>query len=293
MAPPRSRPSANRPPHHPLERLVERIDAAAGGAGTPADGSVPSGFPTVDRLLGGGLRPQDLVVLGGDVGSGKSALALAIAIRAARSGVPVAFLSGEMGVDRVHERALALEARVEVDRLRSGELRDEQRSAVGGAAVSLRPVRLTVHPMLGDRFEELEEALDALPRPRLLVVDSLQLAGAPLAASRAEERVALTARALKALALRRDVAVLATAQLPLFKADRPDARPTLADFGGRGSVRQIADVVLGLYREEMYRPGQGVEGATELLVLKQRNGPTGFADLFFFRQFLRFEDMAD
>jgi replicative DNA helicase len=159
--------------------------------------------------------------------------------------------------------------------------------------VALRGLPLTVKPMLGDGFAEIDAALDALPRPRLLIVDSLQLVAPPLPTARTEERAALSARALKALALRRDVAVLTTAQLPLFKAARPDPRPTLADHGGRGAIRQIADVVLGLYREEMYANAQGVEGAAELLVSKQRNGPTGVADLYFYRRFLRFEDMVD
>jgi replicative DNA helicase len=132
-----------------------------------------------------------------------------------------------------------------------------------------------------------------VPRPRLLVVDSLQLVGPPTRVGAAEERVAASARALKALALERGVAVLATAQLPGLRSARPDPRPTLDDLGGRGAVKQHADVVLGIFREEMYRPGQGVEGATELLIAKNRNGPTGFVDLYFYPRWLRFEDMLD
>ena len=75
--------------------------------------------------------------------------------------------------------------------------------------------------------------------------------------------------------------------------DRPDPRPTLDDLGALGAIKQSADLVLGIYREEMYRPGQGVEGATELIVAKNRNGPTGFVDLFFYPRMLRFEDMLD
>ena len=89
-------------------------------------------------------------------------------------------------------------------------------------------------------------------------------------------------RALKALAVERNVAVLALAQLPAHRAGRPDPRPTLDDLGGLGAIKQNADLVLGIYREEMYRPGQGVEGATELIIAKNRNGPTGFVDLFFY-----------
>jgi replicative DNA helicase len=100
-------------------------------------------------------------------------------------------------------------------------------------------------------------------------------------------------RALKAVAVDRDLTVLATAQLPHHRAARPDPRPTLDDLGGLGAIKQIADLVLAIYREEMYRSGQGVEGATELIVAKNRNGPTGFVDLYFYSRWLRFEDMLD
>ena len=84
-----------------------------------------------------------------------------------------------------------------------------------------------------------------------------------------------------------------TAQLPHHRADRPDPRPTLDDFGGIGTIKQNADVVLLLYREEMYRPGQGVEGAAELIIAKSRNGANGFVDLYFYPHWLRFVDMLD
>jgi replicative DNA helicase len=100
-------------------------------------------------------------------------------------------------------------------------------------------------------------------------------------------------RALKAVAVDRHLTVLATAQLSRHRAARPDPRPTLDDLGGLGAIKQNADLVLAIYREEMYRSRQGVEGATELIVAKNRNGPTGFVDLYFYSQWLRFEDMLD
>jgi replicative DNA helicase len=136
-------------------------------------------------------------------------------------------------------------------------------------------------------------AVDIVPRRRLLIVDSLQLTTPPRSASRLQERVALAVRALKALAVEWDLAVLVTAPLPGHRAGRPDPRPTLDDLGGFGAVKQNADVVLMIYREEMYRPGQGVEGAAELIVAKNRNGPTGFVDLYFYPRWLRFVDMLD
>jgi len=277
--------------HASLEALVARIDAASDGSTGPD--ALTTGFPSLDRMLGGGVRRQDLILLGGDVASGKSSLALAITLRAASAGVPSLFLSGEMSPERVLERALAIEARVPIDELRQGRLDAATRAAVGGAAVRLRDLPWLIRPLLGERFEEIVDSLDQVPGRSLLVVDSLQLAPTPTPAERLDERVALVVRALKALAVERALAVIALGQLPAHRADRPDPRPTLEDFGVLGSVKQNADVVMGIYREEMYRPGQGVEGATELIVAKNRNGPTGFVDLFFYPRILRFEDMLD
>jgi replicative DNA helicase len=275
---------------NPLEMLVRRVDAAQ--AGTPAPDTVTTGFPSLDRILGGGFRRKDLIVLTGDVASGKSALGLGIAIRAARAGVQTLFLSGEMGHERVMERALALEGKASVDDLRQGRVDAAIRASIGAAAVRLRDSPLMVRELLGNGFEEVSEALDVVPPRGLAVVDSLQLTPPPRPAARLDERVALTVRALKALAVERNVAVLALSQLPRHRARREDPRPTLDDLGALGAIKQNADLVLAIYREEMYRPGQGVEGATELIVAKNRNGPTGFVDLFFYPRFLRFDDMV-
>jgi len=274
-----------------LEALVERIDGVTPGGVAPD--TVPTGFQSLDRMLGGGFRRQDLIVLGGDVGSGKSALGLAIALRSAIAGVPTLVLSGEMGPERVLERALAIEGRAAIDDLRQGRLDAAGRASVGAAAVRLRDVPLLLRPLAGERFEEVTESLDQVPGRSLLVVDSLQLAPAPRPTPRLAERVVLAVRALKALAVERNLAVLALAQLPGLRRDRPDPRPTLDDLGALGAIKQSADLVLSLYREEMYRPGHGVEGATELIVAKNRNGPTGFVDLYFHPRMLRFEDMLD
>jgi replicative DNA helicase len=274
-----------------IEKLVARIDARITGA--PAADTVATGFPSLDRVLAGGLRRNDLVVLGGDVGSGKSALALGIALRTATAGVPTLYLSGDSSPERLTERALALEGRASIDELRQGELDDATRASVGAAALRLRNRPLMLRSLLGADFDEVRSAIDAGTRPQLLIVDSLQLVAPPRAAARLEERVASSVRALKALALERDLVVLTTAQLPRHRMSRPDPRPVLDDLGGFGAVKQNADVILMIYREEMYRPGQGVEGATELIVAKNRNGPTGFVDLYFYPRWLRFVDMLD
>jgi replicative DNA helicase len=280
------------PSPSPAEALVQRLDARSSGD-SPSPPDVPTGFPSLDRMLSGGLRRQDLVVLGGDVASGKSSLALAIAVRSARGGTPVVYLSGEMSEERLTERALACEARIGIEAIRTGELDDVSRAAVGAAALRLRGLPLLFRPMPGERFEEVTEALTTVPRRALLVLDDLQMAASPAPSAQTEERTAATVRALKTVALEHDLAVLAVAQLPGFRPSRRDPRPTLEDLGALGVVKQVADVVLAIYREEMYRPSYGVEGAVELIVGKNRNGPTGYTDLYFYRNWLRFEDMLD
>ena len=276
-----------------LESIVERVDQQRPGDIT--GDTVPTGFPSVDKLLGGGLRRRDLVLLGGDVGSGKSALGLGIALRVAQQGLGVAYLSGEMDEGRLMERALAIEGRAAVDEIRTATLNDQARAGVGAAAVRLRGLPLTMLPLASPDFEAMNEQLDPLRQLALVVVDYLQLVPPPanLVRQTLDEDTALILRRLKALALERQVALLVVAQLPRFDGRRENPRPNLDDFGALGAAKQHADVALAIYREEMYNPGGGVEGATELLVAKNRNGPTGFVDLYFYRRWMRFEDMLD
>ncbi len=287
---PRSPRRATPSPDSLLEKLISEIDDRTTQS---AGDTVPTGFASLDRVLAGGLRRKDLVVIAGDVGSGKSALGLGIAIRAAGAGTPTMYFSGEMSPERVLERALALEGKASVDDLRQGRLSDPNRALVGAAAVRLRHSPLVIRPLLGSDFNEVRSALDIVPRRQLLVIDSLEHTAPPRASARLQERIAGAVRALKSLALERDVVVVVLAQLPGHRSTRSDPRPTLDDLGGYGAVKQSADVILMIYREEMYRPGQGVEGATELILIKNRNGPTGMVDLYFYPQWLRFVDMLD
>jgi len=275
------------------ESLVARVDAQRPGE-LPSD-TIPTGFPSIDKLLGGGLRRRDLIVVGGDIGAGKSALALGLALRVAQQGIGVGFLSGEMDEERLMERALAIEGRVAVDEMREAKVTDHARAGIGAAALRLRGLPFTALPLAAEDFERMSQRLGTLKTLGLVVLDYLQLVPPPRGAGRhtQDEETALVLRHLKAFALERQIALLVVAQLPRFDGDREDPRPALDDFGVLGAVKQHADVALGVFREEMYNPGGGVEGATELIVLKNRNGPTGFADLYFYQRWMRFEDMLD
>lgn len=274
----------------PLSQLLARIDATADQTTPTPPSAVPSGFPSLDRMLGGGLRQGDLVVLGGAVASGKSALALAIALRAAQAGRRAAFYTGEMSVERVLERVLAIEGRALMEDLQRGSLDDATRAGVGAAAIRLRDALPVIDRLPGDGVDGLAGELRASPRRDLVVVDPLEMLAIGRMAR--DEELAVAVQRLKMLAVELDCAVLLTAHLPGL-TPREDPRPTLDDFGAMGAVREHADVVLGLFREGMYDPARALEGATELIVRKARHGATGYVDLYFYSQWMRFEDMLD
>lgn len=279
-------PEREEPPPPEAEALVP--SALAGEAsGSP----VTTGFPSLDSLLGGGLRRGDLVVLAGDVGAGKSALALAMSLRSAAAGQSAAYLTGEMGGARVMERALAIEGRVRVDDLRRGGLGDVAHSGVAAAAIALRRRPPHVEDLRDAGVEGVSDFLAQHLGIDLTIVDPIQ--ALTRGTMEVEEEVADAARRLKELALRRSTVILAVSGLRESVIGRPDPRPTLRDLGGLGALRHHADVVLGLFREELYAPSPHIEGATELSILKNRSGPTGLVDLYFYKQWMRFEDMVE
>jgi len=271
----------------PLSQVLARADAVADGAQSPD--TIATGFPSLDRMLGGGMRRGDLIVVGGDVGSGKSAFALAVALRAAQRRLRVIFLSGEMSTERLLERVLAIEGRVRVDDLRQGVPNDSARASVGAAAVRMRDGLPRFDVLGAGGVKALADHVEDM-KLDLLVVDSLQ--SLSQGARDTGEELSEAIRRLKTLALERHIAIFTTAQLPHLSA-REDRRPQLDDFGALGAVKHHADVVLALFREDMYDRRREIEGATELLVRKNRNGGTGYVDLYFYAQWMRFEDMLD
>lgn len=268
---------------------ASRFEALSAGAARSE--TVPTQFPGFDALLGGGMRRGDLIILGGDVSTGKSAFALAIALRAARAGHAVAFLSGEMTPERITERALAIEGRVSIDELRGAALSDEAHAAVATASLRLREYQPVLARLADTGVTGVSDLTVQHLGLELVVIDALQSLAtgtAPL-----DEELARAVRELKDLAVRRNCAMLVVSHLATAPRGRTDARLALEDFGALGLIRQQADVIAGLYREELYSSAPGLQGATELHVLKNRNGPTGYVDLYFYSKWLRFEDVME
>src|SRR5437899_11212346 len=197
-----------------LESLVTRVDQQRPGEIT--GDTIPTGFASVDRLLGGGLRRRDLIVLGGDIGAGKSAFALGVALRVAQQGTGVAFLSGEMDEERLMERALAIEGRVAVDELRGAKLTEHARAGIGGAAVRLRGLPLAILPLAAPDWETAATRLDLPGQLGPNVADYLQLVPSPAGAPRPtpDEDLALPLQRLKALALERHGAAVVRSPRP-------------------------------------------------------------------------------
>lgn len=272
----------------PLSTLLSRVDALSDGQSS--HDTISCGFPSIDNLLGGGFRRGDLVLLGGDTASGKSSLALAFAIRAAMRGQRSAFLTAEMTRERVLERVLAIESRAQIDDLRQGTLSDEERSRAGATALRLRDCLPVLERLTARDVAALASVVGELDDVPLVVVDPLSTFLQPGHAL--DDSLGFATRDLKALALDANVALVATASLPHL-SPRADRRPTLEDFGGSSILAEHADVVLALYREEMYQPGRDIEGATELIVRKNRNGAKGYVDLYFYEKWERFEEVLD
>lgn len=278
-------------PHHdisPLARVVARVDSMRSGERDPS--IIPTGFRSFDDLIGGGIRGGDLIVLGGDDRVGTSALALAMALRIQERTL---FLTSEMHPERAYERALAMSAKVALESLRLGVVSEDERVRLAAESVTLRDRAPVIDVLGGGGVDEVVRAVQAAPMPAVVIVDGLEalITSEQSLHQTRDEALAFGILALKRLALASQAAVLVLTHLPQLDRTRQDRRPRLTDFGIRGAVGTHADLVLGLYREDLYDGDLGVAGATELLLLKHRDGALGYVDLFFYEQWMRFEEV--
>jgi len=177
-----------------------------------------------------------------------------------------------------------------MDLIRRGKVNDDERSALGAAALRLRDAIPRISHIAPDGAAALADAIRQDGDAALVVVDSLQCI--PAGDVQREDALAFAVRVLKSLAVERQAIVLLVAHLSAI-TKRTDMRPVLDDFGALGAVKQHADVILALYRDELYDRAPGREGATELAILKNREGPMTYLDLYFYKQWLRFEDMVE
>lgn len=256
----------------------------------PAPDLMTTGYPSLDRVLAGGLRRGELMVVGGDTCAGKTALALGIAIRAAVAGFPVLILSHESSVERLWERLVSAESGITHIAMRTGLLPRGGVESLQSAADVLRRLPIAVEPA-PPAPSLLAERLDAGELPPLVIVDGL--AGFDQPPRPVAEAHAQVLRLAKRTAVERDVAVLLTAPLTADRTLLPPPRPRLADFGTLGAAAAVADAVLGIYREALYDETPDVAGAFEVHVLKHRAAPNTFADLYIEPGAGRVEDLIE
>lgn len=251
---------------------------------------VTTGYPSLDRVLAGGLRRGELTVLGGDAGSGKTALALGIAIRAAVVGYPVLILTHESSEERCWERIVTAESGVTQIAIRTGIMPAGAADALRSAADVLRRLPITVE-RAPHTPSMLAERLDAGELPPLVIVDGLAALDQP--PRPVAEAHAQVVRLAKRVAVEHDLAVLLTAPLSADRSQSPPPRPQLTDFGVLGAAASVADVVLGIYREALYDDAPDVAGAFEVHVLKHRAAPSTFTDLYIEPGAGRVEDLIE
>ncbi len=271
-----------------VEQLYERRELVTG---------VPTGYTDLDRKTAG-LQPGDLVIVAGRPSMGKTALALNIAQYAAlEARIGVAVFSLEMSKEQLVFRMLCSEARVDQSKVRAGFAaeRDYPKLAIAAERLAEAPVYIDDTPALS--VLELRSKARRLKRERdanlgLVVVDYLQLMRGHATDSR-EQEISGISRSLKALAKELGLPVIALSQLNRQVESRADKRPVMADLRESGAIEQDADVIMFLYRAYVYDPKNADERDAEIIIGKQRNGPTGIVPLTFFSEYTRFENRAE
>ena len=270
-----------------LEQLYENGDAITG---------TPTGFLDLDELLSG-LQPNALVIVGARPAMGKTSLALNMAAHAAvRENRPVLVFSLEMGHLELSQRLLCSEANVDAKNMRDGKLKEEDwtRISNGIGRLAEAPMWIDDNPNLTimeirAKARRLKSRVGDLG---MIVVDYLQLMTGRSSAENRQVEVAEISRGLKILARELQCPVVGLSQLSRNLEMRQDKRPMLADLRESGSIEQDADVVMFIYRDEVYNPGSDSEGMAEIIVAKHRNGPTGTVHLGFLPRFTSFKNLS-
>lgn len=256
---------------------------------------VPTGFIELDRLTGG-LQGGDLIILAGRPSMGKTALGLTVAQNVAvKKKLPVAVFSLEMSKEQLVQRLICQEAMVDLHRVRTGQLEEEDFARVTQAAGELASCPLFIDDFSGITARQIRARCRELQFEKglsLVVIDYLQLMQGNGRVENRQQEIAGISRSLKGMAKELNLPVLALAQLSRQAELRKDSKPQMADLRESGSLEQDADVVMFIYREEYYNKDSEKKGIAEIIISKQRNGPTGVVELAFLREYTRFVNLA-
>ena len=258
---------------------------------------VPTGYRRLDEKTSG-FQPGDFIVIAGRPSMGKTALALNIARNATlETGQPTAVFSLEMSKEQLSLRMLSTEARTDSSRMRGGFLSESDLARINRAAGALYDLAIYIDDSPAISALEIRAKARRMKMEKglgLVIVDYLQLMRGRASAERRDLEISEISRSLKALAKEVNVPVVALSQLNRKVEDRTNKRPLLSDLRESGAIEQDADVILFIYRDEVYNKDEDNpnKGTAELIVAKQRNGPIGTVRLTFLEKFTRFEDPA-
>ncbi len=258
---------------------------------------VPTSYDKLDELTAG-FQPTDLIIVAGRPGMGKTAFALNVALRAAiLHEVPTAIFTLEMSMEQLVMRMLCSWGKVDLSKLRNGNLNDDdwKNLLTAADALSFAPIYIDDTPALGTL--EMRSKCRRLKKERnigLVIVDYLQLMHASRRIDSREQEISEISRTLKALAKEIDLPVIALAQLNRKAEERPNKRPMASDLRESGAIEQDADLILFLYRDEVYNKKEDnpLKGIAEVIIEKHRNGPQGKVELAYLSRFTAFENLT-
>jgi replicative DNA helicase len=256
---------------------------------------VPSHYTDLDKLTAG-FQPSDLIIIAARPSMGKTAFALCLARNAAlQSGVPVGFFSLEMSKEQLAMRLLCAEAKVDSHKIRTGFLSQQECAKMLTAAGAFMDTPIYIDDTPAISTIELRAKARRMMADKglgMVVVDYLQLMRGREGSERREQEISDISRSLKGLAKELNIPVLALSQLNRKVEERTNKRPLMSDLRESGAIEQDADVIAFIYRDEVYNPTTTDKGIAEILIGKQRNGPTGEVKLAYVQSYTRFENLA-
>ena len=256
---------------------------------------IPSGYRRLDQLTSG-FQKGDFIVLAARPSMGKTALALTVAANAAIEGMPVGFFSLEMSAEQLTLRLLSSESGIAHHHIRNATISSEEWLELTKAAGQLGDLKLFIDDTATVDIMDLRAKARKLKMEQgvqLLVIDYLQLIHSAKRHENRHQEVSEISRALKALAKELEIPIIALSQLSRAVDSRMDKRPILSDLRESGAIEQDADLIMFLYRESVYNPETENPALAELIIGKQRNGPTGIVHLHFAKELTKFQDLDD
>lgn len=267
-----------------IEYLIRHSDAPLG---------LPLGFGNLDELLGG-MQNSDLLIFAGRPGMGKTSFLLTVLLYAARQDKRVAFFTMEMDKEQIVQRLASMETGISMQKLRLGQVSQQEQGRLVEAMGRLSALDIYIDDTPALNPLELRAKCRRMAFRTgvdLIIVDYMQLmnAGGAYENNRVQE-ISFISRSMKELARDLNVPLLSAAQLSRAVEQRQDKRPQLRDLRESGSIEQDADIVMFLYRDEVYNEATEIPGQADIIVAKHRNGPTGTVSLFFDKTITRFRD---